>query len=300
MFRRDYSLLLEGCSEKEGKGKMLELGKVQSLKVVKRVEFGAYLASLDGYDEEERVLLPLKQVPPYTAMGDEVEVFLYKDSKDRIIATTRVPIIQIGTLAVLRVKEVGAIGAFLDWGLEKDLLLPFKQMNDRVKEGKEYLVTLYVDKSERLCATMDVYKYLDCDSPYKKDDEVQGIVYQVSPEYGAYVAVDAKYSARIPQKELYGPISVGDQIKARVTQVKEDGKLDLSLRQKAYMMIETDAVKILELLEEYHGALPFTDKADPERIREVCNMSKNEFKRAVGNLLKNGKIEILESEIRLK
>lgn len=279
---------------------MLELGKTTELKIVKRVEFGAYLAPVDTFEEETKVLLPLKQVPAYAALGDLVKVFIYKDSKDRIIATTKEPKIQIGTLGVLKVKEVGAIGAFLDWGLEKDLLLPFKQMNDRVKEGREYLVTLYVDKSERLCATMDVYKYLSTDSPYEKDDEVNGIVYQVSPEYGAYVAVDNIYSARIPSKELYGPITVGDQIKARVTQVKEDGKLDLSLRQKAYMMIETDAEKILNLLEEYHGVLPFNDKADPEKIREVCNMSKNEFKRAVGNLLKNGKIVITASDIRLK
>lgn len=279
---------------------MLELGKTTELKIVKRVEFGAYLAPVDTFEEEDKVLLPLKQVPAYAALGDLVKVFIYKDSKDRIIATTKEPKIQIGTLGVLKVKEVGAIGAFLDWGLEKDLLLPFKQMNDRVKEGREYLVTLYVDKSERLCATMDVYKYLSTDSPYEKDDEVNGIVYQVSPEYGAYVAVDNIYSARIPSKELYGPITVGDQIKARVTQVKEDGKLDLSLRQKAYMMIETDAEKILNLLEEYHGVLPFNDKADPEKIREVCNMSKNEFKRAVGNLLKNGKIVITTSDIRLK
>lgn len=279
---------------------MLELGKTTELKIVKRVEFGAYLAPVDTFEEEDKVLLPLKQVPAYAALGDLVKVFIYKDSKDRIIATTKEPKIQIGTLGVLKVKEVGAIGAFLDWGLEKDLLLPFKQMNDRVKEGREYLVTLYVDKSERLCATMDVYKYLSTDSPYEKDDEVNGIVYQVSPEYGAYVAVDNIYSARIPSKELYGPITVGDQIKARVTQVKEDGKLDLSLRQKAYMMIETDAEKILNLLEEYHGVLPFNDKADPEKIREVCNMSKNEFKRAVGNLLKNGKIVITASDIRLK
>lgn len=279
---------------------MLELGKTTELKIVKRVEFGAYLAPVDTFEEEDKVLLPLKQVPAYAALGDLVKVFIYKDSKDRIIATTKEPKIQIGTLGVLKVKEVGAIGAFLDWGLEKDLLLPFKQMNDRVKEGREYLVTLYVDKSERLCATMDVYKYLSTDSPYEKDDEVNGIVYQVSPEYGAYVAVDNIYSARIPSKELYGPITVGDQIKARVTQVKEDGKLDLSLRQKAYMMIETDAEKILNLLEEYHGVLPFNDKADPEKIKEVCNMSKNEFKRAVGNLLKNGKIVITTSDIRLK
>lgn len=278
---------------------MLEIGIVQKLVIVKRVEFGAYLAEPGSNDSEDKVLLPLKQVPPYSALGDEVEVFLYKDSKDRLIATTRTPRLQVGTVAVLKVAEIGKIGAFLDWGLEKDLLLPFKQQMAAVKAGKEYLFGLYVDKSLRLCATMDVYKYLRKDSPYKKDDKVDGIVYEVSPEYGAYVAVDDVYSARIPKKEMLQPVQVGDRITARVTEVKEDGKLDLSIREKAHLLIASDADKIKELILAHGGMLPFNDKADPDKIRSETGMSKNEFKRAVGNLLKNGMIQITETGIRL-
>jgi len=279
---------------------MLELGKVQNLEIVKRVEFGAYLAPRGSRDPDEKVLLPLKQVPAYAAMGDEVTVFLYKDSKDRIIATTRTPKLEIGSVAVLRVVEIGKIGAFLDWGLEKDLLLPFKQQQTQLQVEKEYLVGLYVDKSERLCATMDVYKYLRKDSPYAKEDKVTGIVYEISEEFGAYVAVDNQFSALIPKKEMYGKVQIGDVISARVTDVKPDGKLDLSIREKSYLLISTDAEKIMELIKEYNGKLPFNDKADPELIKNETGMSKNEFKRAVGNLLKSGKIEITDKNICLK
>ena len=142
---------------------MLELGKKQELEVVKQVDFGIYLGK--GTGTEERVLLPKKEVPKDIKTGDSLNVFLYKDSKDRLIATTREPMLEVGGLAVLTVKEVGKIGAFLDWGLEKDLLLPFKEQTRRVRQGEEWLVTLYIDKSSRLCATMNVYEALVTDSP---------------------------------------------------------------------------------------------------------------------------------------
>lgn len=146
-----------------------ELGKRRMLTVVKTVDFGIYLGT-----SEERVLLPKKEVPKEIEIGDPVEVFLYKDSSDRLIATTAEPKITLGELAVLTVKDTGKIGAFLDWGLPKDLLLPFKEQTAKVKKGDQVLVALYVDKSERLCATMKVYEKLETDSPYKKDDHVEG------------------------------------------------------------------------------------------------------------------------------
>ncbi len=193
---------------------------------------------------------------------------------------------------------MGNIGAFLDWGLEKDLLLPFKEQTKRVAAGEECLAALYIDKSNRLCATMNVYPYLDTDSPYEKDDRVTGTVYEISQNFGAFVAVDDKYSALIPKRELYGEVEIGDTVNARVTEVKEDGKLTLSIREKAYLQIGQDAQKILELIDSFDGALPFTDKASPEVIRRETQMSKNEFKRAVGHLLKTGKITITERAIR--
>ena len=225
---------------------------------------------------------------------------IYRDSKDRLIATTRRPAIVLGGLARLRVVQTGKIGAFLDWGLEKDLLLPFKEQTKPVKEGEECLAALYIDKSGRLCATMNVYPYLRQDSTYQKDDKVTGTVYEISDNFGAFVAVDDVYSGLIPKKELYGSVKIGDVITARVTGVKDDGRLDLSIREKAYLQIGADAEKILRIIDSYDGVLPFSDKASPEVIKREMQMSKNEFKRAVGHLLKENKIMIGEKFIRRK
>lgn len=276
---------------------MIRLGEIQTLHIIKIVEFGVYL-SAEG-NGEERVLLPKKQVPEQARTGDEVEVFVYRDSKDRLIATTHTPKLTLHGVARLRVAQVSKVGAFLDWGLEKDLLLPYKEQTRKVSEGEECLVSLYIDKSDRLCATMNVYPYLSMDSPYGKEDRVEGTVYEISQNFGAFVAVDDKYSGLIPKKELYGTVRIGDVIRARVTGVKEDGRLDLSIREKAYLQIEKDAQRVIEIIESFDGALPFTDKASPEVIRRETHMSKNEFKRAVGHLLKIGKIQITERAIRL-
>lgn len=273
----------------------MRLGEKQVLTVVKKVDFGVYLGS-----DEERVLLPKKQVPEEIEIGDPIEVFLYKDSSDRMIATTREPKITIGRLAVLEVVDVGRIGAFLDWGLEKDLLLPFKEQTIKVEKGDRCLVSLYIDKSGRLCATMKVYPLLQTDSPYKKDDTVHGTVYEVSREFGVFVAVDNKYSALIPRREVYGRMYPGQEIEARVAAVKADGKLDLSIRHRIPEQMDDDARKIVERMKKNGGVLPFTDKADPERIRDELGMSKAAFKRAVGRLLKQGKINIGETKITLK
>lgn len=283
---------------RKGNNKMsFRLGEKQSLVIVKKVEFGVYLAE-DARAPEDRILLPGKQVPEGKRPGDSLEVFIYRDSKDRMIATTNQPKLVMGEVALLRVAQVGKFGAFLDWGLEKDLLLPFKQQRGRVNTGDEVLVSLYIDKSGRLCATMNVYENLRSDSPYQKDDKVTGRVYEVSERFGAFVAVDDRYSALIPRKELYGKAEPGQVITARVQQVLPDGRLTLSIREKAYLQIEKDAQALLRLLDSYEGALPFSDKAAPEVITHETGMSKNEFKRAVGHLLKEGKIQIGEKTIR--
>lgn len=276
---------------------MIELGKKQILTVVKKVEFGVYLADLTE-GEEEKVLLPAKQVPSGCERNDSLTVFVYRDSKDRLIATTREPVLEVGGLALLTVKELGKFGAFLDWGLEKDLLLPFKEQTAPVQAKDQCLVTLYIDKSNRLCATMKVYHYLKTDSPYTKDDQVEGLVYEISKNFGIFVAVDNCYSGLIPKKEPAEGIRVGDRIQARVTEVKEDGKLSLSLRNKAYLQTEQDTEKLMRLIEQGGGILPFNDKAEPELIRKETGMSKNEFKRAVGRLYKQRLIMIEKDSIR--
>ena len=236
-------------------------------------------------------------MPEGARPGDVLTVFVYRDSSDRMIATTNTPKLTLGS---------GTFACVPDWenwsiprlGTGKDLFLPFREQTSQVREGDECLAALYIDKSSRLCATMKIYPYLKKDSTYQKDDRVEGHVYEISKNFGAFVAVDDKYSGLIPMREMYGEIRVGDAVTARVTAVKEDGKLDLSIREKAYLQIEKDAQRVLELLESYDGVLPFNDKASPETIKRETQMSKNEFKRAVGNLLKAGKITITEKSIR--
>ncbi len=274
---------------------MLRLGEVQELVIVKRVAFGVYLS--EDRESEERVLLPGKEVPDTAQTGDEIRVFLYKDSKDRLIATTREPAITLGKVALLKVRETGKIGAFLDWGLEKDLFLPFHEQTARVREGQECLVALYIDKSSRLCATMNVYPYLKTQSPYQIGDQVRGRIYETSENFGVFVAVDDMYSALIPKREAAGTFVIGNVIEARVTNVKEDGKLDLSPRKKAYLQMDEDAEMILQVIDEFEGVLPFNDRVSPEIIQREFGLSKNAFKRAVGRLLKEGRIRITENRI---
>lgn len=274
---------------------MIELGKRQLLEVVRRKEFGVYLGEKAG--DETSVLLPRKQVPEGTQIGDRLEVFIYKDSEDRLIATIGIPKLQVGEVAVLKVKEVGKIGAFLDMGLEKDLLLPFKEQSRKVRPGEECLAALYVDKSGRLAATMKVYSYMSNESPYHKDDKVTGTVYEINENLGAFVAVDNRYYGLIPARELFGGIREGDVVEARVVKVREDGKLDLSPREKAYLQMDMDSRLVLKVIDEFDGVLPFNDKASPETIKREFHLSKNAFKRAVGRLLKEGKIRITEKTI---
>lgn len=279
---------------------MLNLGRKQKLTVVKKVEFGIYLGESREAGEKERVLLPAKQVPEGTKEGDILEVFLYRDSSDRMIATTREPKLTLGGLAVLEVVQAGKIGAFLDWGLEKDLMLPFREQTRRVQAGDQVLVSLYLDKSSRLCATMKVYPFLKTGSPYVIGDTVEGLVYEISDNFGVFIAVDNQYSGLIPKREAQGIYKVGQKLKLRVTDVKEDGKLTLSARAKAHEQIKEDSENVYQIIEEFAGVLPFDDKASPEIIQREFGLSKAAFKRAVGHLLKEKQIELRDGKIWIR
>lgn len=272
----------------------MEIGKIQKLQVVKKTDFGVYLGT-----NEEKVLLPKNQVPESTEMGDTIEVFICRDSEDRLIATTEKPVAQVGETAYIRVKEITKFGAFLDWGLGKDLFLPYKEQTTDIKEGDMVLVGIYTDKSDRLCATMKVYNYLLCTSTYEEDDIVKGVVYNFNPQYGAFVAVNNKYHGLIQMKELTSKVYVGMEVEARVKSVRTDGKLDLALRKKAYLQIDDDARKIIEYMEKNNGEIRYTDKARPEIIKKDFGMSKNEFKRAIGRLLKERRVIIKENSTNL-
>lgn len=276
---------------------MLELGKVQTLIVKRQKDFGIYLGEADS---EDSVLLPKKQVPEGTKVGDSLEVFLYKDSQDRLIATTGKPLLQLGQVGMLVVQECSKIGAFLNWGLEKDLFLPFKEQSYPVKKGDRCLVVVYIDRTGRLCASMRVYEYLSNESPYQEGDKVVGTIYRINPDLGAFVAVDNKYYGMVPKKDLYDDYAIGTTIAADVVRVRSDGKLDLGLRKKAYLQMDDDIATVLEVLDRYNGVLPFGEKVSPEVIREEFHLSKNAFKRALGRLLKQGRIDIEPDSIRLR
>ncbi|MBE5963148.1 MAG: S1 RNA-binding domain-containing protein [Lachnospiraceae bacterium] len=289
---------------------MIKLGKTQRLSVVKTTDFGVYLSDegkqpksyevTKGDITADKILLPKNQVPAHTKVGDKFDVFVYKDSEDRPIATTTVPKLELGEVALLTVKETSSIGAFLDWGLVKDLMLPFKEQTYKVQTGDQVLVALYIDKSRRLCATMKVYNYLATDGEYEKEQKVTGLVYEVIDAFGAFVAVDNKYSALIPNKELFRVVKPGEVIEGRITMIHEDGKMDLSIREKGHIQMDADAELIFNRLEEAGGFLPYHDKSDPEMIKLNFNLSKNAFKRAIGRLMKEGRITISDTGITKK
>ena len=279
---------------------MIELGKMQKLEVKRSTSVGIFLNTKDSERDDKDVLLPKKEVPESTKVGDEIEVFIYKDSQDRLISTTKIPKVALGQIALLQVVDITKIGAFLDWGLEKDLFLPFKEQSVKLEKGREYLIGLYVDKSNRLCGTMKIRAFLRNDSPYKENDWVKGTIYSINDEFGAFVAVDNKYEGLIPKKELIGVYVEGEVVDVRVAGVKGDGKLDLSLRDKSYMEIGGDAEKVLNKTIKNGGILLLNDYSSPKEIRRELNMSKSSFKKAIGRLLKEGKIEFVENGIKIK
>jgi len=269
---------------------MIQVGKLHTLIVTKETEQGIYLNEQNP--DERDILLPRNQVPEEIQVGDSIEVFVYRDSRDRKIATVNQPKMMLGELAPLKVVSVNRIGAFLDWGLERDLFLPFKQQIGCIHRGEVYLVGIYVDKSDRLCATMKVYELLQSHAPYEVNDIVMGTVYSFKEAYGAFVAVDNKYHGLIPIKELYGDYKIGDTLELRVRNVRPDGKLELSMRKATHLQMEDDAKKIMEVLEQNGGKLSLHDKSTPDEINEKLGMSKAAFKRAAGRLMKEGVIEM--------
>lgn len=276
---------------------MIEIGKYQKLKVLNLSGVGAFL--YDGIDQGDRILLPKAEVPEDKSPEDEISVFVYRDSQDRIIATTRKPYIEIGKLALLKVVSKTKIGAFMDMGLERDVLLPFSEMIGQVGEGKFYLVKLYLDKSERLAVTMKIRDSLKNDSNYKENDQVIGTIYSIHEDHGLFVAVDEKYDSMIPKEEAKGIYEIGEVIQGRVAQRNKDGRLVLSLKDRSYLYIDEDSEVLLDLLEDNDGILHLGDKSDPKDIKEITGLSKSAFKRAVGKLYKEKSIKVYPEKIEL-
>ena len=260
---------------------------MKELPVTRTTEIGAFL----DY-EGTSVLLPFSEQTVRPKEGDTVKVRLYGDKGGRLTATMREPYLKAGEVGILKVADVGKIGAFLDNGMPKQVLLPFREQVVSPKTGDEVLVFLYGDKSGRIAATMRVYRHLESRSPYQKDDTVKGFVYEISEKLGVFVAVDDKYFGLIPSQEVYGSYRYGDRIEARVVRVREDGKLDLAVREKSYLSLDADAEAILAELDKNGGKLGYADRADAAFIEETYRMSKNQFKRALGHLYRQHLVEI--------
>lgn len=278
---------------------MYNLGEFQKLIIKRFKNNGAYIGLKDVKNEKLDILLPKKEVLETDKVDDEIEVFVYKDNQSRFVATRKKTKISLGKLETLEVMDISKIGAFLDWGLEKELFLPFKEQTMKLEKGRKYLVALYIDKSERLCATMKIRDYLTSDSPYKEGEWVEGIVYSIHKDYGAFVAVDKKYDAMIENKDIIGVLEIGEPINFRISKVKKDGRLNLVLKNLSHVEINDNAEILFNIIKNRGGFLDLNDKSEPEKIKEICGMSKSSFKKAVGRLLKNKKIQFERNGIKL-
>jgi predicted RNA-binding protein (virulence factor B family) len=271
---------------------MYRIGEYQLLDVEEKTGSGFLLKHAD---EERTLLLPNGEILGQIDVGDSIMVFVYLDTEDRLIATMKESLAEAGKLSYLKLAELVDFGAFMDIGLQRDLFVPLKEINYTMKKNKSYLVYCYVDKSKRLCATTKVYDYLTVDHGYKANDTVTATVVRINPEIGVFVAVDNQYKGMIPKSEYFEAFSEGDVVQLRVIRVREDKKLDLATRQLVKDQMVVDSEKIYFELVKAGGRLNYHDKSDPAEIKAKFNMSKKAFKRAIGRLLKEEKVELYET-----
>lgn len=276
---------------------MIEIGKYNILKVIRKTAVGLYLADPEGNE----VLLPIKYIRDIaTSVGDEMEVFAYKDSEDRLIASTTTPKILLNQFRYLRVKEVNQNGAFLDWGMERDLFVPFREQMKKMEAGRSYVVYMYLDTTtDRLAASSKINKFLDNENlKIKEGDEVDILVWDVA-EPGVRVIINNQHKGLIFHNDIFTHLSLGETRKAYIKTIREDNQIDVVLEKPGYDAVEPNAAKILTILKDADGFLPLTDKSDPVLIYRELEMSKKLFKKAIGALYRQKLITIEEDGIRL-
>jgi predicted RNA-binding protein (virulence factor B family) len=279
---------------------VIRIGEYNKLKVVRRADFGYYLSAESGNTSDD-ILLPNKSAGENEIIeGEEIEVFVYRDSDDRPIATMKQPLAKVGDLAYLEVVAITKIGAFINFGLERDILVPIKEQNYKLKAGAKYLFYIYLDKSNRIAATTRIDKYLDINNTLQVGDEIWGIAYGYQTNNSVQIAIEGLYRGIILEKEYFSNINPGDKLNLRVKKYYEDGIIGLTPRQGR--MYEKDIIeeKILKYLTSHNGVMPYNDKSDPNTIKEVFGTSKNYFKNALGGLMKKGLIIQNENETVLK
>ncbi len=278
---------------------MLQYGKFNRLVITRRTDNGFYLAE-NGDASLEEVLLPKKYITPDMQEGSEVDIFLYKDSEDRPVATTQEPLVQVGEAAYLLVKDVNRIGAFLDWGLEKDLFLPFREQGERVEPDRYYLVYVFFDfASKRIAATTNINKFIkNRDVELKPNDEVDLLI-TYENEVGVRVIINNKHWGILFKNEIFSKIEKGSHVKGYIKKIREDGKIDVALQKQGIAAARDIGTVVLEKLIENNGRLELSDDSPPELVYEVLGISKKNFKKAVGMLYKAGKIELHDNLITL-
>ncbi len=275
---------------------MAQLGKYNELQIVKKLDFGAYL---DGHELGE-ILLPTSQVPPTAQIGDRLDIFLYKDSEDRLIATSREPVAVIDEFAVMKVLTVDRVGAWLDWGLDKHLLVPFREQKQDMEAGKYYLVYVYIDhETQRIVASSKLDKFLDNTPPeYTEGQEVDLLISNQS-DIGFVAVINNTHTGLLYKNEVFQPLKRGQKLKGYIKKMREDDKIDLSLQKQGYDKIGSMADAILELLKKNKGVLPYSDKSSPDDIYGFFQMSKKDFKKAIGLLYRKKKIALETDKIVL-
>jgi predicted RNA-binding protein (virulence factor B family) len=274
----------------------MELGKFNTLRVVKEVEFGLYL---DGGEEGE-ILLPKKYVPEGCTVGDELRVFVYLDSEERPVATTQAPLVQVGEFAYLEVAWVNQFGAFLNWGVLKDLFVPFSEQKQKMQIGERYIVHVHVDEdSYRIMASAKIERYFSKELPsYKVGEEVNVLIYRKT-DLGFKAIIENKYDGLLYGNEVFRPLYTGDRMQAFIKQVREDGKIDLMLQKPGFEKVDDFAQVLLQYIKEQGGHIAFTDKSDAEEIYTTFGVSKKTFKKGVGDLYKKHLITLQADGISL-
>lgn len=276
---------------------MYNIGTYQELDVDHKGEHGYYLKATEAYDE---ILLPFNEIIGEIIEGDRVRVFIYLDNKDRLVATMKTAYASVGELAYLKLVSQVDFGAFFDIGLQRDLFVPKQETNFELKKNHSYLIRVYLDKSDRLCGSTKVYDDLQTDHSYKLHEIVKGTVIRVNPEVGVYVALENKYKGMVPIQTCFLDLVEGQVLDFRIIRIREDNKIDLSTQLKIEEQLDADAEKIYAMLNQEGGRLNYHDKSEPEKIKKKFQMSKKAFKRAVGRLLKENKIEIYDTYIEKK
>lgn len=272
---------------------MIKVGEFNTMRVIRAVDFGVFLD-----DGKEGILLPKRFVPAGLKVGDELDVFVYHDSEDRLIATTQKPLGTVGDIVALKAVSATKQGAFLDWGLMKDLFVPKSKQLGTMRVGGTYIVSIYIDEQTgRVAATEKIENFLSNeDLDLKEKDPVDLLVYRRT-DIGYLCIINGKHTGVLHFSDIYQNIQVGDRLKGYVRKIREENKIDLALGERGYQRVSGEAGKILELLDQHGGFLPYHDKSDPEDIYDNLGMSKKAFKMAIGNLFKQKLIRIKENGI---